>query len=182
LAAPDLNYLTHFAIGLNEYLSSREIVNISRFTSLKKLELFGWEEWDDLSPLGCLPLEELSCTNLCMLLSLLSPGSLRSLRSFTIDHGMDCANNNVDCANNNELTWLKRRGMNEHAFVVISEGLLALPSLEDFSQGLNYHVASGLECWVKTIADLNPNHWRVIEHNCGRSLYRRVRATFTTSS
>jgi len=172
LGAPALNHLTHYATGLevHQFLRSKDIVNTSRFTFLKELELYGWHDWDDLSPLWSLPLIGFSCTNFCMLLSLLGPDSMQSLKSVTINCG------SVQRSEHPEQTWRESRGLNEETVIaLISEGLLALPSLEEFREGEDYCVANGLEGWVKKTADLHPDHWLGRQNIWGSAHYHRVR-------
>lgn len=104
-----------------------------------------------------------------MLLSLLGPGSLQLVKSVTIDR---VSVNGDRFMWYLEQTWLDARGLTEAtALAMVSEGLLALPSLEDFLQGDTCSV----EGWVKKIAVLHPDHWLGRHHKCGRSHYHRVR-------
>jgi len=66
-----LSHLNHHGIARfpgYERLGRKDIAKISSWTSLKILGLHNWKDWGDLSPLRLLPLKELGCTSVCMLL------------------------------------------------------------------------------------------------------------------
>lgn len=91
--APGLTSLTLKAHGTGEgHLPYADIAKICSFTSLRRLELRGWRDYDSLGPLGWLDIEQLVCEDLFMLLDMLAPQdpepddppALQSLKAVTL--------------------------------------------------------------------------------------------------
>jgi hypothetical protein len=119
LQASNLTQLVYWAntIGYWSKLESRDISLISSFNALKRLELFTWYCWDDLTPLGGLRLDEFGCASICMLFDILAPGSLHTLKSITFPTILS------RCPDN----WLIRREVS--MVTVLSEVATALVKL-----------------------------------------------------
>lgn len=171
----DASLLTHLAFWPHSTLSpglrlgNMEVVKVMALTRLKKLELWGWRDWDDLAPLGGLPLEELSCESCCMLLDIIGAGCLGNLKVITLA--------NYDSVNLNK--WLSNRGIDhERALTLVSEALLKLPTLSTLEYKYRWHADSEGNGYldgggsVFKIATLHPEHWRQVEGESGRLLYR----------
>jgi hypothetical protein len=156
-------------------LRHMENVKISALTGLKKLELWYWKEWDDLAPLGGLPLEELSCETCCMLLDIMGPGSLENLKCISL----------ADYGNINLTDWLSNRAIDhEQALAVVSEALLELPKLCTLAYKHTWRARAGNTygsnylyggSTVVKIATLQSKHWCRREGEAGRLLFDRVK-------
>jgi hypothetical protein len=85
LRATSITQLVYWSYPAPRYrqLKSGDIAIISSFNALKRLELFNWKSWDDLTPLKGFPLEALGCANTCMLFDILALGFLHTLKSIT---------------------------------------------------------------------------------------------------
>jgi hypothetical protein len=122
---------------------------MSKFTSLKSLELQRWDHWDNLGPLRSLfQLEEfdLICVDYGMLVDILVLGSLQALRVVTVNPRL------VD------QRWLKARSLDQHeSLVVASDALLQLPHLLTFQA--HRLPRGGKGCEVTSISKMSPEHW-----------------------
>jgi len=175
-ADEDLNHLTYVPGTSYERLESRDIGKLSSLTSLTTLDLHGWRQWDDLSPLGQLPLLELTCSDTCMLVDVLGPSALQMLTSITLNpmtSGFEFGSNKQ---------WLDARAVTEEtALVMASDALISLPDLAILTCRANQfennyeRVLFNPKKTVQTIVTLHPEHWRNLGQLPWEVIFNRIR-------
>lgn len=172
-----MSHLNHHGIDRfpgYERLGRRDIAKISSWTSLKILGLHNWRHWADLSPLRLLPLKELGCTDVCMLLDLLAPGCLQTLEVVTVDPGHTSASISMPWA------WLFSRDVTEVAALTqASNALLEFPELATLGVGKCFMGSlkqfKGWGMAVVEMAELNASCWCLVERPPLCFHYKRVR-------
>jgi len=166
------------------HLGREDIAKISALTAIKRLELEGWMEWEDLTVLQRLSqLEKLSCESSYMLLDLVAlgvrSGSWKALKAIIL--GEDTVLETY--YNPFYGQWLKDKGIDaEMALTILADSLLQLPQLSSFQSRMSWYPSEYPEYrsrheryTLMRIAKCHPTEWRQLEDQSGLLLYYRVR-------
>jgi hypothetical protein len=148
--------------GMSQVKLSRDIILwISAITSLSRLELQGWHRWDDVRPLGLLPLRELvSDRGLYLLSDMLGPDCLQNLRSATLQIGSKSA-----------------QLRNKKRVASVKKCLLLLPKFRLLSCSERMFCGSdpnGLEDAVESIVNAHRVRWQCLYSRGHDRLYQRI--------
>ena len=173
--------LTHLAFFSHPgfQLGHGNIAKSSELTTLKYLELEGWDDWEALAPLRSLSLLEiLSCKSSLMLFGILSSGAWDNLEAIILAESIIMCENHSN--HQSVQRWLQEKGIDtETALTRLADRVVQLPQLLSIQYRLTWHpedeleLQQGISDTVMHIAGLHADQWWQLVGQPGLLMYQR---------